>query len=210
MTRCVPLPPTRSYFALVWLLLHPRRYLARKQHLFVSANALTLCAVAASTTKAPQKASKQSHTGADHCHRSSSLQERTITMSRESNVQALNQIVDVVRLRCQDLSQEIRAAVCRAAFIPLAASIGPDRCGLLLMPELIELLQVRSPFSCSTHLWRSSCLAKLLARRSRCSSTKALHASRLMHPFARLLHICGCLWLEQQLFCVTHQHGEGA
>lgn len=58
-------------------------------------------------------------------------------------MQALTQIVGVVRLLCQDLSQDIRAAVCSSAFVPLAAAVGPERCASLLLPELIELIQVR-------------------------------------------------------------------
>lgn len=57
-------------------------------------------------------------------------------------VQAVTQVAAVVRLLCQDLSQEIRAAVCRSACVPLAAAVGPARCASLLLPELIELIQV--------------------------------------------------------------------
>lgn len=59
-------------------------------------------------------------------------------------MQALTRIVGAVRLLCQDLSQEIRAAVCRTVFTPLAAAIGPDRCVAQLLPEIVELIQVRA------------------------------------------------------------------
>ena len=59
-----------------------------------------------------------------------------------AGVQGLTKICGTVRLLCQDLSQDVRAAVCRTAFEPLAHAVGPDRCAGQLLPELVELLQV--------------------------------------------------------------------
>eukprot|EP00892_Ulva_mutabilis_P008534 jgi/Ulvmu1/6052/UM027_0030.1 len=72
--------------------------------------------------------------------RACSLLAAAATACRQ-NDEALTRISGHVRLLCQDLSQEMRASVCRAVVAPLTLALGPERSASQLLPDLLELLQ---------------------------------------------------------------------
>lgn len=68
-------------------------------------------------------------------------------------VQKLQGLAVAVRGLCQDLSQDVRQAVCEAVLAPLAQALGPTVATQMLLADLVELVQVR--LSRRVHLGRA-------------------------------------------------------
>lgn len=60
-------------------------------------------------------------------------------------MQKLQEIATVVRGLCQDLSQNVRQAVCECMLEPLAKALGPELATQMLLAELLDLVQVCKP-----------------------------------------------------------------
>ena len=66
-------------------------------------------------------------------------------------MQKLDDILLQVKALCQDLSQDVRYAICDAVLQPLAKAVGPSRATHSLLEEAVELVQVRPSACCCAH-----------------------------------------------------------
>ena len=58
------------------------------------------------------------------------------------HVQKLQEITAQAKALCQDLTQDVRLAMCEAALVPLTRTLGPATATASLLKEVLELIEV--------------------------------------------------------------------